>query len=290
MMQLIGNRLVKAILRQAGKVSYFCAAENIPPNQIVHELRRSFKRLRALLRFYLEVPDGPAAILQDEIRNFGRLLAPLRESAVNVDLFDKEVSGNKLIPEKKIRNAREMMVRKNKHLLVKGFQENNLHRVIHSYFIGFESTLTANSNEMPAKSQLCREVSNSYAKSFGIFHDLPADPHPEEWHELRKKLKRLWYQLDFIRFMHPRYFKLKTDQLNKITDQLGDDHDLHVFSEDLKTEGYGFDREELQILENQIEHLRELNQLKLMPRLKQFFAAPPGEFDQKLERFFRMNE
>jgi hypothetical protein len=58
----------------------------------------------------------------------------------------------------------------------------------------------------------------------------------------------LWYQLDFIKFLHPRYFKLKTDQLNKITDQLGDDHDLHVFSEDLLAESYGFDKEELRIL------------------------------------------
>jgi CHAD domain-containing protein len=290
MMQLIGNRLVQAILRQAGKVSYFCAAENIPANQTVHELRRSFKRLRALLRFFRDVPDTSTVLIENEIRNFGRLLAPLRESAVNVDLFDKEVSGNKLIPERKIRNARDKLVRKNKQFMEKGFVGNNLHHTIHFYFTHFESALTANGNELPSKGQLCREVSDSYAKSYRIFHDLPANPHPEEWHELRKKLKRLWYQLDFIRFLHPRYFKMKTDQLNKITDQLGDDHDYHVFSEDLKAEGYGFDPEELQILENQIEHLRELNQLKLMPRLKQFFAAPPGEFDQKLERFFKLND
>ena len=107
-------------------------------------------------------------------------------------------------------------------------------------------------------------------------------------HELRKKLKRLWYQIDFIKFLHPRYFKLKSDQLNKITDQLGDDHDLHVFYENLIAEDYGFDEEELRILTNQVKHLRELNQMKLLPRLKQFFTVPPEEFDQKLERFFKL--
>ena len=95
-------------------------------------------------------------------------------------------------------------------------------------------------------------------------------------------------ELDFVKFLHPRYLKMKTDQLNKITDQLGDDHDLHVFSENLQAESYGFDKEELRILVNQTEHLRELNLLKLQPRLKQFFTAPPEEFDQKLERFFKL--
>ncbi len=287
MVQNIGNRLIQAISHQAEKASYFCTAENISSNQKVHELRRGFKRLRALLRFFKEIPESPANQLNKEIRNFGKLLAPLREAAVNLDLFDKEISTNNHLPEKKIKNARELLVQKNKSLVERGFLENNLHNTIRTFFDGFENILTTNNSELPLKNHMFNEVSQSYLKSINIYRQLPANPHPEEWHELRKKLKRLWYQLDFIKFLHPRYFKLKTDQLNKITDQLGDDHDMHVFAEDLLSEGYGFDGEELRILTNQIEHLRELNQLKLQPRLKQFFTAPPEEFDQKLERFFK---
>lgn len=288
MVQNTGNRLIQAISHQSAKAAYFCAAENISSNQKIHELRRGFKRLRALLRFFNEVPDSPAVQLNEDIRNFGKLLAPLRESAVNVDLFEKEISNNNHLPEKKIKNARDLLVQKNKSLVERGFLENNLNNTIRTFFDGFEAFLTKNNGELPVKMHLFNEVSQSYLKSVTVYRQLPANPHPEEWHELRKKLKRLWYQLDFIRFLHPRYFKLKTDQLNKITDQLGDDHDLHVFAEDLLAERYGFDGEELRILTNQIEHLRELNQLKLQPRLKQFFTAPPGEFDQKLERFFKL--
>lgn len=288
MVQNTGNRLIQAISHQSAKAGYFCAAENISSNQKIHELRRGFKRLRALLRFFNDVPESPAVQLNEDIRNFGKLLAPLRESAVNLDLFEKEISNNNHLPEKKIKNARELLVQKNKLLVERGFLENNLNNTIRTFFDGFEAILTKNNSELPVKMHLFNEVSQSYLKSITVYRQLPANPHPEEWHELRKKLKRLWYQLDFIRFLHPRYFKLKTDQLNKITDQLGDDHDLHVFAEDLLAEGYGFDDEELRILTNQIEHLREINQLKLQPRLKQFFTAPPEEFDQKLERFFKL--
>ncbi len=288
MVQNIGNRLIQAISHQAEKACYFCAAENISSNQKVHELRRGFKRLRALLRFFREIPDNSAGQLNEDVRNFGKLLAPLRESAVNVELFDKEMHLNNHLPEQKIRNARELMVQKNKLLVERGFLENNLHNTIRTFFDGFEDILTKNNSEFPVRIHFFREVSESYLKSMAIYQHLPANPHPEEWHELRKKLKRLWYQLDFIRFLHPRYFKLKTDQLNKITDQLGDDHDLHVFAEDLLAERYGFNEEELRILTNQIEHLRELNQLKLRLRLKQFFTTPPEEFNQKLQRFFKL--
>ena len=288
MVQNIGNRLIQSIAHQAEKAGYFCTAENISSNQKVHELRRGFKRLRALLRFFNEIAESPAGQLNQDIRNFGKLLAPLRESAVNLELFDKEISTNNHLPEKKIRNARELLVRKNKSLVERGFLENNLHNTIRTFFNGFEVILTKNNSELPARIQLFREVSQSYLKSITVYRQLPDCPLPRELHELRKKLKRLWYQFDFIKFLHPRYFKLKSDQLNKITDQLGDDHDLHVFSEDLLAEDYGFDEEELRILTNQVEHLRELNQMKLLPRLKQFFKVPPEEFDQKLERFFKL--
>jgi hypothetical protein len=89
--------------------------------------------------------------------------------------------------------------------------------------------------------------------------------------------------------MHPRYFKVKSEQLNIITDQLGDDHDLHIFSEELHSEEYNFNQEELRIIENQLEHFRELNQLKLFPRLKQFFSEPPEVFNEKTAQTFKID-
>ncbi|MDX9908862.1 MAG: CHAD domain-containing protein, partial [Mariniphaga sp.] len=82
MVQNIRQKLTETIVHQAEKAAYFCAAGNISSNQKVHELRRGFKRLRALLGFFREMPDHNAVQQQKEIRNFGKLLASLRESAV----------------------------------------------------------------------------------------------------------------------------------------------------------------------------------------------------------------
>jgi hypothetical protein len=81
---------------------------------------------------------------------------------------------------------------------------------------------------------------------------------------------------------------LKTYHLNNITEQLGEDHDLHVFLVELKSGFLDFINIDLQILENQVQHHRELNLIKLNPRLKQFFKDLPEEFNLKMEKIFKV--
>lgn len=287
MVQNAGNKLTQVVLRQVEKAEYFCSAENISPNLAVHELRKTFKRLRALFRIYEHVPGSKAKILRTDIKEFGKILSPLRESYVNTHL-EKELTGKKFISEKKIKGIGEKLHRKNRELIDKRFREKSICKKIGSYFAGFESKLVETGGEKVSKAHVIREVYESYLTSFSLFSELPDQPSPEEWHSLRKKLKRLFYQLDFIRLFHPRYFKPKSEQLNTINDQLGDDHDLHVFSEELRLPEYQLNAEEFNLLEKQIEHLRELNQLKLRPRLKHLFGDPPGEFKEKLEKAFKI--
>ena len=52
-----GKRLIETIVKQLERVEYFSSAENISPNVAVHEIRKTFKRLRALLKFYSDFPE-----------------------------------------------------------------------------------------------------------------------------------------------------------------------------------------------------------------------------------------
>jgi hypothetical protein len=61
-----GKQLTETIAKQLERIEYFCTAENISPNLAVHEMRKTFKRMRALLRFYNAFPEefSPDFILQ----------------------------------------------------------------------------------------------------------------------------------------------------------------------------------------------------------------------------------
>lgn len=282
-----GNRLISAIRKQNEKTVYFCAAENISPNVAVHEIRKSFKRIRALLHFYDEQPEPVIQEFKQKVKESGRELSALRESFVNVQLFEREITGNPLVAERKLRTAREELNQKNHRLLETKFAGNRLCESIRQVIKKFNNYLESGA-AIPSKKHLFGQAVLTFQKSFVIYQSMPAGQPPEEMHELRKKMKRLWYQLDFLRFLQPRFFRLKIDQLNHISEHLGEDHDLHVFLQELKKDYLSFDDEEMQILEKQVLHLRDINLRKLNPRLNQFFSESPEIFEDKMRKIFKV--
>jgi CHAD domain-containing protein len=283
-----GKQLTETIAKQLERIDYFCTAENISPNLAVHEMRKTFKRMRALLRFYNAFPEefSPDFILQ--IKYFARALTHLRESFVNLQIFERITAGNTMIPERKIRAARELFAEKNREVVEKGFFAAEGCDTIMKFTGTLAAQLVDVSLPVPSQLQIAAELEDSYLKSHQIYQQITVFSNPEMIHELRKKMKQLYYQFDFIRFVHPRFFRLKTYHLNNITEQLGEDHDLHVFLVELKSGFLDFINIDLQILENQVQHHRELNLIKLNPRLKQFFKDLPEEFNLKMEKIFKV--
>ena len=288
MVQETGNRLITAFQKQTEKIIYFCSAENISPNLSVHEFRKSFKRMRGLLHFYDDQAGEFVLECRAKIKEFSAFLSPIRESFVNIQLLDRIIAGNQLIPERKIRAAREILVGKNRDLIEGQFLVDTGCEQIHDFIQNIDDKIKRFGSGRPSLFQLEEQVCISFQQSYEIYTGIEVDSEPSKLHELRKKLKRLWYQLDFLKFMHPRYFRMKSDQLNKITEQLGEDHDLFFFLKEIQTDDFDFDEEELIILVNLVEHQQELNRLKLMPWLKQFFNEPPEVFNQKMKKVFKI--
>lgn len=282
-----GNRLITAIQKQTEKVAYFYTAGNVSANVAVHEIRKCFKRVRALLRFYPEKPSNLSLFFINEFQKAGNLLSPVRESFVNVQILERLTASDEHIQERKIKQVRELLLDKNRMrtevLLDKNDGFNTIQNLVKKFDVQLESGA-----ELATVKQIYAEICNSYNLGFRLYNQTELITDGNELHELRKKMKRLWYQVDFVKYMHPRYFRLKSDQLNTITELLGEDHDLYVFLQEISSEIYDFDSEELLVLKNLVEHQRELNQLKLNPRLKQFFNEFPEEFNLKMEKIFKV--
>lgn len=65
-------------------------------------------------------------------------------------------------------------------------------------------------------------------------------PSPECLHEWRKQAKYLWHQLQLLEQMAPGPIGALADQMHKLSDYLGDDHDLAVLREKVTTHGDKF--------------------------------------------------
>lgn len=213
----------------------------------------------------------------------------MRESFVNTQIFERLTAGNNLISERKLKSAKEKLLSKNREIIDNSFFGSEGFQNLHQFTAELEQQVVRFEIDRPSQLQLAKQLVISYQKAFDCYQLIGIDSDGDELHKLRKKLKRLWYQFELIQYLHPRYFRQKSDQLNKITEQLGEDHDLFVFLNDLKLDSLGFDAPEIEIIENQVEHLREINLLKLNPRLKQLFNEPPSFFTQKMEQFFKVS-
>lgn len=286
MVQDIGDRLHKAIGKQIEKVIYFLSAENISPNLAVHEIRKSFKRMRALLKLYRHPGNDYPVLLSKQIAEMGRALAPVRDSYIAVQVFEKLAKDNQLISERKLRSVKEQLNERNKNLVRQIFEDTGILDEIQDFMKSMKADLDERL-VYPGNEGIVVGLAASAEKCHRIYNETGNTTLPGELHRLRKKLKVLWYQVEFIKFVRPKYFSTKADQLHKVTELLGDDHDLFVFQNLARTGGYNLYQLELEVLENQIRHLHELNLHKIHPRLKSIFSEPVEAFVQKMEESFR---
>ncbi|MDX1283633.1 MAG: CHAD domain-containing protein [Draconibacterium sp.] len=284
MAQNIGDILIKAISKQTSKVDYFAYVENISPNTAVHEVRKAYKRIRSLLKFYPLQESGFPVLDKNEISAFGKALSEYRNSCVNLQILEKVTKENPHISEQKLKLLKEKLSAKNTSQLDQ-IAKNKLGKRIRKHNKDFENRLNQ-TKVVIDKNLIPEKLRHSFEKSFKVYSDTTLFESAERMHLLRKRLKVLYYQSNFLKFADARFFKTKSDQLNIITEALGDDHDLFVFLEEMKTPDYGLDLEETTILENKVNYLRELNMVKLQPRLKQFFSETPESFNKKIENIF----
>ncbi len=283
----VRSKLVDAILRHIEAVEHYCASADVSPNTSVHELRKMFKRLRALTRLCEHQYGRSGKPIRAGFKQFGKLLSPLRESYINACLFERILVGSRIIPEPGIKKVEERLRLKNRSLLESGFGEQDICGLIRNFFAGLEPELESLGNSRFSGFDIIRELNSSYAGSYTFFNSMPVDVSSEKLHALRKRTKRLYYQLEFIQFSDPGHFKPRIEQLDPVNDLLGNDHDFSVFFQEMRSPDYGLDPEETIVLENRVDQLRERNRLELRPLLARFFSESPEEFGWKLEQVVR---
>lgn len=104
-------------------------------------------------------------------------------------------------------------------------------------------------------------------------------------HELRKRVKDLWYQLRLLADAWPGPLGATVDELDALAELLGDHHDLSLLAADLEARGPIFaDREAVarSIAARQAELLAEARAIGLRA-----YAEKPGAFRRRIRAYWR---
>jgi len=264
------HRLIAVLEEQTFRVEDICDSAELLPEIKVHEIRKSFKRMNALFRLFPDSLNEEVLVFRQPMKTLARQLTVARETTVNLQFFEQMCAGNPELDFPESQDLKNQLLAENQFSLETLAKEGTFD-ITASLMKTGRSDFLEKIPEIDFVLDIPAELESSFKKAKELFMANAAEYHPEEYHELRKKLKILWYQYEFI---HPGQADIpgtQSEKLHSITDRLGDDHDWYIFLEEIEHEKYRVTDSYKLILENTIGHFQKANLEALNASLSDFF-------------------
>lgn len=261
--------------------------ENTDLDEKVHELRKSLKKIRALLRMVRAQIDPNVFDRENQrYRDIGRQLEALREAKVRIEtltaiLENYEHTISREIFESLVNTIEETH---RKHVSTFGPDQWN----------ELEVNLANGKNEIglwvPEASDFdafSASIKKVYRRGMEAYLSVREQPDAEIFHELRKRAKYLRYQLRFLEDMWPKVFTALEDSMHDLTDFLGNDHDLHDLKTWLDENNWPhLSKKEQDLLGFLIENKQHELRSPAIDLARKAYAEKPGRFINRMESYW----
>jgi CHAD domain-containing protein len=290
-----GESVRKGIRRIARKqidaaLEHLTASRSESRDESVHEARKSFKKVRAVLRFVRPV-IGQCVYREENIRfrDAGRPLTEVRDARILIETLDglHERFGEH-ISDRSFSDVRKAL-------------QANL-RAVRKRVLDKEDALAAVAGtvrqarghledwaDVPNKwSSLGKGLTDVYRRAGEAHAAAAADATVEKLHEWRKQAKYLRYQLEILCPLWRERLEELAGEADLMQQLLGDDHDLAVLRQMLTDdpEPYG-DRDDAEVLLALIDRRRAELQEEAMPLGERFFQDSPEDFGARLKGYWK---
>jgi CHAD domain-containing protein len=237
-----GETVAEAILRTRNeRLDRAIAALQTKPEpsaEAIHDARREFKRLRALVRLVRGSMDKPVRAREDQaLGNAGRALARSRDAAALLQTVEK-VFGT-LTPEDR-RSRRisaegqtllQQICQEVRDQAGRGVDPMEIKATVKLLRVMKRRAWLPNSPSpedwYATVGEGLRRTYRQGRKLFSVSDSVGLlNASDELWHETRKRAKTLGYQLRFLRKIWPGTLNALAEQLEELSERLGEDHDL----------------------------------------------------------------
>src|SRR5215813_106435 len=251
----------------------------------IHEARVCFKRIRALLRLiYGEI--GPAIYkLENRVyRDAGRQLSAARDTVVVADTLEELVDqANRYLDEPGIKVLRKRLRRLRADQGGNGAQMPPLTEELRLARQRVEEWPLDN-DRFGALGFGLKRVYKRGRRYYGITR---VEGTVENFHEWRKQVKYLWYQMSVLNPVWPKPLGTLANELGKLADYLSEDHDLAVLKERaIHQSQMLIDTSEIDKLVVLINHRRLQLQNRATALGSRVFAEKPKTFVGRIEAYW----
>jgi CHAD domain-containing protein len=231
--EVLAGQIREAVdrLRRAGGL------EPEAPEAVValHDARKNLKKARSLLRLLRSsLPKATYRREMEMIRDCARTLADARDSDALLgtvrdlrELYAGEVPAAAFTRLERVLRKRARTTR--------GDQGEGLAETADRLEAGL-SRLESIPTQKLTLQALLRALRRSYAAGRVAARRARLEPTVENLHEWRKRVKDLWYQERLVQTAWLELVEFRTTQAHRLSDLLGDDHDLAMLLELLREE------------------------------------------------------
>ncbi len=282
--ELHGDEDAAAAVRRVARGQIDLASERLDggadADEAVHEARKAFKRLRALVRLARD-SLGDTAYRRENVafRDAGRRLSGVRDAAVMVQTLDdlRDRYADELSPAAfaGLRTALENEAGEARARMA--VDSSALDEVVR--------TLRTRRNAvgrwpLPAEGDeelLAPGFERIYRRGRKALRAARKETDTERLHELRKRAKDLWHAAQILRPVAPEQMHKLAKRAHALSDVVGDDHDLAVLMEGARERSDTLAAGELERLEALVARRRAKLQRKAIKRGRRVYARKPAK-------------
>lgn len=283
------DRAIHAILQERmRKALEHLAASEQDRAEGIHEARKRFKEIRAVLRLVRDVLGLDAPNLALWFRDAGRQLSGTRDAQALVECWDKL---HAIDPEPlgtAAGRALHQMLTENAHAHL--HQADALTKTLARLRIELAEQIThlqVLAEEEAGFGLIRPGLERNYRSGRRRLAEATGSPTPEAFHEWRKRVKDHWYHTRLLTGAWPAGLGHRQDLLKALSDQLGDDHDLAVLRTQLLhwSERIGWDAQQQRLL-GAIGRRQALLRRQALSLGGRLYAETPGRFVRRIAAYW----
>lgn len=280
-------------LEQAARGHWQLTESDWPLDKAIHDARKCFKRTRAVLRLIRD-DIGHAAYRQGNVvyRDASRHLSQMRDSAVMADSLGKLVAHYSAeLPPNAFAATHDRILAKHQAALDAVAADRALLDLVATHVTAARPALLDLPLQDDTIATLRAGVARVYERGRRAMGVAYADGTAHAFHEWRKRVKYLRYQMEILNIAWPRLMTAIADSLKQLSDTLGDEHDLVELGVLLRDTPELVDnqRDQVQLL-RLIERRRAELQAAARPQGMRLYTDSVTGFSDRLAAYWRAQQ
>lgn len=256
----------------------------------VHQARKRFKELRALLRLVRDPLGARFKVDNLRVRDAGRRLAESRDAAAMLESWDALARTDQ--PLFVSDPFRQIRLRLQQRAAPDGEVHADFESEIGQVLEELRSlTQDVKHWKLPGKGfgLLADGFRRTYADGVRDLARAQKEGSDELLHEWRKRVKDHWYHCQLLSPCWPDALESRAEQLKQVADALGDDHDLAVMTHLMQSEPALFGAPETRdVLQRSIEQRRAQLQRRALQLGRRLYAEPPKALMARVAAYWRI--